>query len=71
MVFFGGWGRGGGCYVSSYISVSWVKIRLHTKIQVPRLSASAFVCWGCDSCDCDVENTKSTPSLLTNDLDGV
>ena len=56
-----------------YISSSWVEIRLHTESQLPRLSACAFVSWGCDyHCfDCDRVKTKSTPSLLTKDLDGI
>ena len=38
-------GRGGGCddpYFFLHISSSWVKIRLHTKNQLPGLSGSAL-----------------------------
>ena len=56
-----------------YISSSWVKIRLHTEIQPPRLPASTLFWWGSDcdchcDCDCDRVKTKSTPSLLTIDF---
>ena len=59
-----------------YISYSWVKIRLYTEIQLPRLPSSTLFGCGCDpdcnpDCDCYGVKTKSTPSLLTNDLVGV
>ena len=74
----GGWWRVGGSQL--YISSSWVKIRLYTEIQLPRLPSSTLFWWGCDPdcnpdcdchCDCYGVKTKSTPSLLTKDLVGV
>ena len=54
-----------------YISSSWVKFKLHTVIQLPRLHASGSFCHCCcDCCDCCCDGviTKSTPNLLTKDL---
>ena len=66
----GGGGEGGGFrFPQIYISSRWVRIRLHTKIQLPRLPASTIFWWGCD-CDRhrDGARTKATPSLLTKDF---
>ena len=69
----GGGGGGGGDSTQLYISSSWVKIRLQTKNQLPRLPASTLFWWGCH-CNCDCHrhcegvNTKSTPSLLSKDF---
>ena len=52
-----------------YISSSWVRIRLHTEIKIPRLLASTLFEWGCDcDPDCDGVKTKSTPGLLNKDF---
>ena len=60
---------GGGDFPKLYISSSWVRIRLHTEIQLTRLPASTLFWWGCYChCDCDGVKTKSTHSLLSKDF---
>ena len=49
----GGVEGGGGRFPLIYISFSWVRIRLDTEIQLPRLPAGTLFWWGCDCCDCD------------------
>ena len=41
-----------GSFPQLYISSSWVRIRLHIEIQLPRLLASTLFWWGYD-CDPD------------------
>ena len=64
------WWQGGlGSFPKLYISSSWVRIRLHTEIQLPRLPASTLFWWGCDRHrHCDWGKRKSTPCLLTKDF---
>ena len=47
--FFKTWSDQIFCTSTLYFISSWVKIRLHTNIQLPRLPASTLLWWGCDT----------------------